>query len=260
MARPMTKTMDTTTTGFFEALGNAIAPKIENQEEAVQHGINNLVWANSHDRRPTTRQPHPTRLVQTQSPHRSNNPPPPNPERNPAPPDSILPTQQIQEEHQGRAVSPTSLSDAQLSKYLRDTRPDLQPRERSPNNHIDKPIIQETRPNLQPRERSPNNHRDKLIIREVGSRRDYPTIHQGLHHPQPSSVSPNMAGTRRTDYLDVTAARTQRTTPHQIFLKGQAKRQQDATDEWARRTGKMAPPYQFEDFIGKGAYGRVFKA
>ena len=38
------------------------------------------------------------------------------------------------------------------------------------------------------------------------------------------------------------------------------KRQQDATDTWVHRTGKPAPPYQFEDFIGKGAYGRVFKA
>ena len=41
-----------------------------------------------------------------------------------------------------------------------------------------------------------------------------------------------------------------------IAYDDQVKRQQDATDEWARRTGKSAPPYQFEDFIGKGAYGR----
>ena len=51
----------------------------------------------------------------------------------------------------------------------------------------------------------------------------------------------------------------QRVTSHQGFLKDQVKNQQDATLAWARRTGKPNPPYQFEDFIGKGAYTRVIQ-
>ncbi|KAL9132903.1 MAG: hypothetical protein Q9175_005924 [Cornicularia normoerica] len=250
--------------GFRRGLMNVIAPKIENTEEALQEGLANLTWANRSRRNTIVPQPRPAIPVQTESPQRVETPPPPVPERNPTRPGYTLRIQQIQQEHrceqerqiqhnppvshQGTLDIPqpqrehrrrvTSPSDAEVSSYLRATRPQ----------------------GLERRETSPEPRRENSNVQDVGSRRFFPAIHQGLHHPQPRRVLSNMAGTRRTGYLDVAAANTQRITPHQMFLKGQVKRQQDATDEWARRTGKSAPPYQFEDFIGKGAYGRVFKA
>ena len=38
------------------------------------------------------------------------------------------------------------------------------------------------------------------------SRRAYPAIHQGLDHPEPRRVISEMAGTRRTGYLEVAPA------------------------------------------------------
>lgn len=236
--------------GFFKGLINVIAPQIEDPEKALQDGLGSLTWANKPHRAPAAPQPRPA------------TPPPPIPERNPNRPSYTLRIQEIQrahqlglerqiqenpaanqqgpstqqhhQEHRRRVTSPT---DAEVSRYLRATRPDLQRRETSPEPFRGIPTIQ-----------------------EVVGRRNFPAIHEGLHHPQPRRVLPKMAETRRTGYLDVAAATNSRITPHQMFLKGQVKRQQDATDEWARRTGKPAPPYQFEDFIGKGAYGRVFRA
>lgn len=241
---------------------DAIAPQIENREKALQEGLQSITWANRRSRDPNLPRLRLASPVQTQTLHtgRVDTPPPPIPERNPARPGYTLRIQQIQQEHrnqlerqvhekplvktltplqlpQERQKQATSLTDAEVSKFLRATRPGLARRETSPDRRKDHPIIQ-----------------------DVGSRSRFPAIHQGLHHPQPRHVFSTMAGTRRTGYLDVNAASTQRITPHQVFLKGQVKRQQDATDEWARRTGKSAPPYQFEDFIGKGAYGRVFRA
>lgn len=241
---------------FFKGLANVIAPEIQDTSKALQDGVVSLTWANGNRRPPVAPQPRPANSEQREAP-------PPVPERNPNRPGYTHQIQEIQRaqqlrlegqgeanlgpshqegqgtsqhhlEHRRRATSPT---DAEVSDYLRATRPGLRRRETSPDAYRGNPTIQ-----------------------EVISRRDSPAIHKGLYHPQPRRVLPNMAGTRRTDYLDVAAAHTTRITPHQMFLKGQVKRQQDATDEWARRTGKPAPPYQFEDFIGKGAYGRVFRA
>ena len=249
--------------GRFKGLTNVMAPEIENTEEALQKGLANLTWANSRRRYRVPPHLRSASLPPSRSPQRADTPLPPVPERNPARPGYTLRIQQIQQEHQleverqlqenplvrrqetsesaqshpehPRRV--TSLSDAELSKYLRKTRPGLQKRETLPDSRRGNPTIQEVR-----------------------GRRTRPAIHQGLHHPQSERAIFDMAGIRRTGYLDVAAANTQRITPHQAFLKGQVKRQQDATNEWARRTGKSAPPYQFEDFIGKGAYGRVFRA
>lgn len=201
--------------------------------------------------------------MQTQSQQRVDTPPPPIPERNPTRPGYTLRIQQIQQEHQleqERQLQEDSPVSQQESSDF--PQPQLEHRRRatSPSDAEVSKFLRETRPGHQRRETSPDNRRDNPTVHELGSRRVFPAIHQGLHHPQPRRVHLNMAGTRRTGYLDVAAASTQRITPHQMFLKGQVKRQQDATDEWARRTGKSAPPYQFEDFIGKGAYGRVFRA
>ena len=241
--------------GFFKGLARVIAPEIEDTEKALQNGLQNLTWANQNRRDPAAPQPRPANREQRETRQRTNTPPP-IPERNPARPgytgriqeiqqahqlglerqvqENPEPSQGIPQHHRRRATSPT---DAEVSRYLRRTRPGHQRRETSPEPFRGNPTIQ-----------------------EVVNRRDFPATHEGLHHPQPRRAIPEMAGTRSTGYLDVAAASTSRITPHQQFLKGQVKRQQDATDQWARRTGKPAPPYQFEDFIGKGAYGRVFKA
>ena len=239
--------------GFLKGFVRAIAPEIEDTENALRSGLENLTWANQTRRNPAAPPPRPASREQRA------NTPPPIPERNPARPGYTLRIQEIQrahqlglerqvqenpepsqgtpqhhQEHRRRATSPT---DAEVSRYLRATRPGHQRRETSPEPSRGNPTIQ-----------------------EVVNRRDFPATHEGLHHPKPRRALPKMAGTRSTGYLDVAAASTSRITPHQQFLKGQVKTQQDATDEWARRTGKPAPPYQFEDFIGKGAYGRVFRA
>ena len=220
-----------------------IAPEIEDTEKALQNGLQSLTWANQNRRDPAAPQPHPASREQRETRQR-NNTPPPIPERNPERlglerqvRESPEPSQGIPQHHQEHRRRATSPTDAEVSRYLRRTRPGHQRRETSPEPFRGNPTIQ-----------------------EVVNRRDFPATHEGLHHPQPRRALPEMAGTRSTGYLDVAAASTSRITPHQQFLKGQVKRQQDATDEWARRTGKPAPPYQFEDFIGKGAYGRVFKA
>ncbi|CAF9915179.1 MAG: hypothetical protein ALECFALPRED_010034 [Alectoria fallacina] len=249
--------------GLFKGLMNVVAPRIDDTEEALQQGWTSITWANRSHRKSAAPQPRPANPVQPGTPQRVETPPPPIPERNPLRPRYTLRIQEIERQHQleqerqlreNPPVShqetldvaqpqlehrrrPISPSDAEVSRYLRETRPGLRRREISQDCRGDSPTVQ-----------------------EVGSRRVYPAIHRGLHHRQPKHVESNMAGLRRTGYLDVAAASTQRITPHQIFLKSQVKRQQDATDEWARRTGKPAPPYQFEDFIGKGAYGRVFRA
>lgn len=181
--------------GLSKGLMKVVAPEMDDVEEALQKSLPKLAWANKSSRNPVARSRRPARIQHQETSDIS----------------------QPEPELRRRATSP---SDAEVSKFLRDTRTGHQRRETSPDSRRDNPIV----------------------------------------HPQPRRVSPNMAGTRRTGYLEVAAANTQRITPHQVFLKGQVKRQQDATDEWARRNGKSAPPYQFEDFIGKGAYGRVFRA
>lgn len=40
----------------------------------------------------------------------------------------------------------------------------------------------------------------------------------------------------------------------------QAVRQQAITVQWASRTGDRQPPYNLLELIGKGTYGRVYKA
>lgn len=201
--------------------------------------------------------------MRTEIPQTEDTPPPPVPERNPTRPGYTLRIQRIQQEYQldpERLISESPPVNRQETPDI--PQPHLEHRRRatSPSDAEVSKFLRETRPGVLRRETSPDSRRENPGIQEVGSRRAFPAVHQGLHHPQPIRVFSDMAGTRRTGYLDVAAASTQRITPHQIFLKGQVKRQQDATDEWARRTGKSAPPYQFEDFIGKGAYGRVFRA
>ena len=230
---------------IFRGLINAVAPEIENTQEAMVEDIAGLTFANSSRLRVSVApQPRPATPAQTTTPQRAETSSPPATERNPARPGYTRRIQQIQQEHQFQVARQlqkhrrraTSPSDAEISNYLRATRPGLETQQNSREHFRGNPTIQ-----------------------EVASREDRPAIHEGLYHPQPRRVVSNMAGTRRTG-LDAAAANPPRITSHQIFLKSQVKRQQDATDEWARRTGKSAPPFQFEDFIGKGAYGRVFRA
>lgn len=68
-------------------------------------------------------------------------------------------------------------------------------------------------------------------------------------------------GTREEkDKMDPTRLSVQ---PPVVGTKGraiqQAKEMQDIVAERARRSGDDPPPYDFQELIGKGAYGRVFK-
>ena len=205
---------------LFRGFINAIAPQIDNTEKALQEGVQNITFAKPIRRNSELPQRRQISRVQTQTEQtlRVDTPPPPIPERNQARPGYTLRIRDIRQEHQRRRQQEhqrpevtcldtpkpqpeqqnrqLTLTDAELSKFLRKTRPGF-PRQRA----------------------SPNKSED------------------------------TMAGTR-----------PQRITSHQIFLNDQVKTQQDATDAWALQTGKPTPPYQFEDFIGKGAYGRVFRA
>ena len=231
----------------------AIAPPMEDTDGALKDGISNLTFSNKSHRssaRTATRQ-------------RADTHPPPIPERNPNRPAYSLRIQQLQEQHQHELERQNQVDPA-LSHQETSSSPQHHPEHRrratTPTDAEVSHYLRATRPGHRRRESSPEPESGNPSIQEVASRRRLRALHQGLHHPQPRRELPNMAGTRRTDFLDVAAASTQRVTPHQMFLKGQVQRQQDATDEWARRTGKPAPPYRFEDFIGKGAYGRVFRA
>ena len=248
--------------GLLKGLVNVIAPEIEDTDKALQDGVESLTWANRSRRNPAAPQPRPASPEQREAPQGADTRPPV-PERNPNRPGYTLRIQEIQQAHQlgleRQIEANPALSDQET---LRIPQHHIEHRRRatSPTDAEVSDYLRATRPGLRRRDTSPEPCRGNPTIQEVISRRESPAIHKGLHHPQPRRVQPNMAGTRHTDYLDVAAAHTSLITPHQMFLKNQAKRQQDATDEWARRTGKPAPPYQFEDFIGKGAYGRVFRA
>ena len=240
-----------------------MAPEIDNTEEALQKGLANLTWANRSHRTSVAPRPRPASPVQTETSQRVDTHPPPIPERNPTRPGYGVQIQQIQQEHQLELeCQDPGQSHPNRPETSDIPQPQLEHRRRatSPSDAEVSEFLRETRPGFPRRGTSPISSGHDPTLQELCSTRNFPAIHQGLHHPQPRRVLLDMAGTRRTGYLDVAAANTQRITPHQVFLKGQVKRQQDATDEWARRTGKSAPPYQFEDFIGKGAYGRVFRA
>ena len=242
--------------GFLKGLINVMAPEIEDTETALQEGLASLTWANRDHRNPATPQPRPASPEQTEAP-------PSVPERNPDRPGYTLRIQQIQQAHQlglERQNQENPALSHQESPEIPQHPLEHRRRATSPTDAEVSHFLRATRHGHQRRETSPDPCRGNPTIQEVASRKDFQAIHRGLYHPQPRRGIPTMAGTRRTDYLDVSAASTPLFTPHQIFLKGQVKRQQDATDEWARRTGKSAPPYRFEDFIGKGAYGRVFRA
>lgn len=248
---------------LFKGLINVLAPPIEDAEEALKEGVANLTWANKSHRSSAGPQPRPTSPVQTETRQRADTPPLPFRERNPARPDYTRRIQQIQREHQlglERQIQENPALSHQGSASIPPNHLGHQRRATSPSDAEVSRVLRKYRPSHQRPETSPEPRKGNPTIQQVASRRNFPSIHQGLHHPQPRRVVPSMAGSRRTGYLDVPTASTTQITPHQIFLKGQVKRQQDATDEWARRTGKSAPPYRFEDFIGKGAYGRVFKA
>ena len=248
---------------FIKGLINVMAPEIEDTDGALIEGLASLTWANSNRSLPAVQPTRPTSLVQIATTQREDIPPPPVPERAADRPGQTLRIQRTKQEHQveleRRIPTNPALSHKQtLSVPQHQT--GHRRRATSPTDAEVSDFLRGTRPSLQRRETSPEADRGKPTIQEVASRIEFPAVYPNLRHPQPTRIAPDMAGTRRADYLDVTAASTPRVTPHQAFLKGQVQRQQDATDEWARRTGKPAPPYQFEDFIGKGAYGRVFKA
>lgn len=225
-------------TQHFKDFGKNFAPKLDSPAEAAEaiaQGIGGITWTNHSRRIPSIPQSHPSDLERTETSqtHRVVTPPPSIPERNPARGNYILKIRQHQNEEESKKQGrPASLNTAQVNRFLRDTRPGF----------------------------SQYRPQDHPILQEGPGRRRFPVVQQRLNHPQINHGLSTMAGTRRTVFLDATRASTQSITPHQIFLQSQVKRQQDATNAWAHRTGKPAPPYHFEDFIGKGAYGRVFKA
>ena len=242
---------------------NVLAPQIDDPAEARQQGLSNLTFANRSRRNPAAPQPRQANPLQTGTSQGVDTTRPPVPERNPARPAYTGRIQQIQQEHQlglQRQIQENLPLSQQESSDVQQHQLEHRRQATTPSDAEVSLYLRATRRGFQRRETSPEPLRDNPTVQEVGTRRGYPAIHQGLHHPKPRRVISEMAGTRRTGYLEVAAANTQRITPHQIFLKSQVKIQQDATNEWARRTGKPVPPYQFEDFIGKGAYGRVYRA
>ena len=256
-----TKTINTAIMVLLKGLVKVVAPEIENTEEALTQSLASLTWVDRSRRVPAEPRSRPAAPVQTELPRRVESPPPPIPERNPTRPNYAL---RIQQEHQlevARRIQDNPALSHQQARGIPQHQPEHRRRANSPTDAEVSKYLRKTRPGQQRRELSPQAHRGNPTVQEEASRRDFPAHHQELHHPQPRRPSPDMAAMRRrTSYLEVAAATNQHLTPHQLFLKGQVQRQQDATDEWARRTGKPAPPYKFETFIGKGAYGRVFKA
>ena len=248
---------------FLKGLVNVVAPKIENTEEALTQSLASLTWVNRSQRDSAAPQPRPAAPVQAENSRRVESPPPPIPERNPTRPSYTARIQEIEQEHRlelARQIQDNPARSHQQTPGTSQNHPRHRRRATSPTDAEVSDYLRSTRPGLRRREALPQAHRGNPTIQEVAGRRVPRAFDQELHHPQPRRPPPDMAAIRRTSYLDVAAATNQRITPHQIFLKGQVQRQQDATDEWARRTGKPAPPYKFEDFIGKGAYGRVFRA
>ena len=59
-------------------------------------------------------------------------------------------------------------------------------------------------------------------------------------------------------YLDAAAA-LEAITQHKSEAIRLAREQSDAVNEMCRRSKTEVPPYSFEELIGKGAYGRVYK-
>ena len=256
----LTKTIDTAIMVLLKGLVNVVAPEIENTEEALTQSVASLTWVNRSRRVPAEPRSRPAAPVQTEHPRRVESPPPPIPERNPTRPNYAQRIQQENRLEAARRIQDNPALSHQQTRSIPQHHPEHRRRATSPTDAEVSKLLRKTRPGHQRREVSPQAHRGNPTIQEEASRRDFPAFHQELHHPQPRRPPPDMAAMRRTSHLDVAAAANQRLTPHQLFLKGQVQRQQDATDEWARRTGRSAPPYQFEAFIGKGAYGRVFKA
>lgn len=235
--------MHATIKRHLKVLQKSILPDFDDLDdpaEAIQQSIGGITWTNENRRVPSNSQPHPVGLERAEAVQalRPDTPTPPIPARNPARGDYIPVIRQYQEADQRkvqeRPLSLNTLNTAQVNKFFQETRPGLAGQYR-PEDH---PILREGGP----------------------SRSHFAAINQGVSHLQPSQPPCTMAGARRTVLLDANPEDFQQMTPHQLFLKSQVKRQQDATNAWAHRTNKPAPPYQFEDFIGKGAYGRVFKA
>ena len=69
-----------------------------------------------------------------------------------------------------------------------------------------------------------------------------------------------MASYRESQFLDPTSAVGNELSRHKIAAIQIAKDQENAIHQKLRRNGDTIPEYEFLELIGKGSYGRVFKA
>lgn len=74
------------------------------------------------------------------------------------------------------------------------------------------------------------------------------------------SLGVNMENTRASVFLDPVTAQDSVMTTQKLAAIKIAKEQQQAIHEKLRRNGHDIPKYEFQELIGKGAYGRVFKS
>ena len=75
-----------------------------------------------------------------------------------------------------------------------------------------------------------------------------------------SSLEVNMENTRASVFLDPVTAQDNVMTSQKLAAIKIAKEQEQAIHEKLRRNGHDIPKYEFQELIGKGAYGRVFKS
>ncbi|KAL4898015.1 kinase-like protein [Aspergillus ambiguus] len=68
-----------------------------------------------------------------------------------------------------------------------------------------------------------------------------------------------MEAPRASQFLDPTSAMAAAITKHKAEAIKLAKEQAAAVQEMCRRAKTETPPYEFEELIGKGSYGRVYK-
>ncbi|MCJ1301474.1 hypothetical protein MMC08_004274, partial [Hypocenomyce scalaris] len=74
-----------------------------------------------------------------------------------------------------------------------------------------------------------------------------------------SAVPAKMENPRTSRFLDPASARDSVMTSQKVAAIKIAKEQEKAIHEKLRRNGHDIPKYEFQELIGKGAYGRVFK-
>ena len=73
-------------------------------------------------------------------------------------------------------------------------------------------------------------------------------------------ANPTMAAIRASTFFDPSFERLSRLPESQRFTRNEAKQQEAIIHAKLKRAGEPIPPYEFQNFIGKGTYGRVYQA